>query len=369
MGPRLTNLAEKENVYLYPASDSEKIEELLDKTDLYLDINYGGEVDGVFNGLLEKNIPSFAFYKTQNGEKGQYLFSIKNVDTMVAAIRNYAETKQLPNKPFDFEVQTIDETLDYILKYQSSIARFGDGEAAIMLGQSINYQKYDPKLAEELKFIFNQESSPTLVIGLQEGLKNRFSFVPDALAFWRQYLEDYEEFYLEYCKNSWYGSTFISRPYIDFLDKSKAKSQFEKLKKLWEGRDILIVEGYASRSGVGNDLFDGAKSIKRIICPSRHAYDKKNEIMEAIMNHADGRLVLLMLGPTAKVLAYQLATKGMQAIDIGHVDSEYEWMQMGAENKVLLHNKHTAEFNLDTEIELADDEAYLSQVVVDLSAE
>ena len=362
-------LVDKENVYLYPASDSEQIEKILDKADLYLDTNYGGEVDGIFNGLLEKNIPCFAFYKTQNGERGQYLFSIKNVDAMVAAIRNYAETKQLPKKPFDFEVQTIDETLDYILEHQSSIARFGDGEAAIMLGQSINYQKYDPKLAEELKFIFNQESNPTLIIGLQEGLKNRFSFVPDALAFWRQYLEDYEEFYLEYCKNSWYGSTFISRPYIDFLDKSKAKSQFEKLKKLWEGRDILIVEGYASRSGVGNDLFDGAKSIKRIICPSRHAYDKKNEIMEAIMNHADGRLVLLMLGPTAKVLAYELAIKGMQAIDIGHVDSEYEWMQMGAENKVLLHNKHTAEFNLDTEIELADDEAYLSQVVVDLSAE
>ena len=369
MGPRLTNLAEKENVYLYPASDSEQIEKILDKADLYLDINYGGEVDGIFNGLLEKNIPCFAFYKTQNGERGQYLFSIKNVDAMVAAIRNYAETKQLPKKPFDFEVQTIDETLDYILEHQSSIARFGDGEAAIMLGQSINYQKYDPKLAEELKFIFNQESSPTLIIGLQEGLKKRFSFVPDALAFWRQYLEDYEEFYLEYCKNAWYGSTFISRPYIDFVDKSKAKSQFEKLKKLWEGRDILIVEGYASRSGVGNDLFDGAKSIKRIICPSRHAYDKKNEIMEAIINHADGRLVLLMLGPTAKVLAYQLSIKGMQAIDIGHVDSEYEWMQMGAENKVLLHNKHTAEYNLDTEIELIEDPEYLSQIVADLSEE
>ena len=53
----------------------------------------------------------------------------------------------------------------------------------------------------------------------------------------------------------------------------------------------------------------------------------------------------------------------MQVIDIGHVDSEYEWMQMGAENKVLLQNKHTAEFNLDTEIELVDDEVYLSQVV------
>ena len=165
MGPRLTDLAEKENVYLYPASDSEQIEKILDKADLYLDINYGGEVDGIFNGLLEKNIPCFAFYKTQNGERGQYLFSIKNVDAMVAAIRNYAETKQLPKKPFDFEVQTIDETLDYILEHQSSIARFGDGEAAIMLGQSINYQKYDPKLAEELKFIFNQEKQKQHILG------------------------------------------------------------------------------------------------------------------------------------------------------------------------------------------------------------
>ena len=369
MGPRLMELAQKENVYLYPASDLEKLEKLIGGTDLYLDINYGGAVDGVLDSVIAKEIPIFAFYKTQNGDKGQYLFAIKNVDAMIDAIRSYAETKQLPNKSFDFEVQTIDETLDYILEHHSSIARFGDGEAAIMLGQSINYQQYDPQLAEELKFIVKQQSNPQLVIGLQEGIKNRFSFVPEALAFWRQYLEDYEEFYLEYCHNPWYGSTFISRPYIDFLDKSKSKSQFEKLKKIWEGRDILIVEGYTSRSGVGNDLFDGAKSIKRIICPSRNAYSKKAEIMEEILKHSEGRLILLMLGPTAKVLAYQLASKGLQAIDIGHIDSEYEWMQMGAEKKVLLRNKHTAEFNLDTEIELVNNDEYLSQIIADLSEE
>ena len=129
------------------------------------------------------------------------------------------------------------------------------------------------------------------------------------------------------------------------------------------------MEGYTSRLGVGNDLFDGAKSIKRIICPSRNAYSKKTEIMEEILKHSEGCLILLMLGPTAKVLAYQLASKGIQAIDIGHIDSEYEWMQMGAEKKVLLRNKHTAEFNLDTEIELANDDEYLSQIVADLSEE
>ena len=40
------------------------------------------------------------------------------------------------------------------------------------------------------------------------------------------------------------------------------------------------------------------------------------------------KLILLMLGPTAKVLGFQLSREGYQAIDIGHIDSEYEWYQM-----------------------------------------
>ena len=76
-----------------------------------------------------------------------------------------------------------------------------------------------------------------------------------------------------------------------------------------------------------------------------------------------------MLGPTAKILAYRLSRLGYRALDLGHIDLEYEWMKMGAEKKVLLRNKHTAEFNLDTEIELANDDEYLSQIVADLSEE
>ncbi len=41
-----------------------------------------------------------------------------------------------------------------------------------------------------------------------------------------------------------------------------------------------------------------------------------------------------MLGPTAKLLSYDLTKRGYQAIDLGHIDSEYEWFQMKAESKV-----------------------------------
>ncbi len=70
-----------------------------------------------------------------------------------------------------------------------------------------------------------------------------------------------------------------------------------------------------------------------------------------------------MLGPTAKLLSYDLTKRGYQAIDLGHIDSEYEWFQMKAESKVKLEHKHTAEFNYDENIAEVVDEEYINQVL------
>ena len=76
-----------------------------------------------------------------------------------------------------------------------------------------------------------------------------------------------------------------------------------------------------------------------------------------------------MLGPTAKVLVYDLVQEGYRALDIGHIDSEYEWFQMGVSHKVKLSHKHTAEHNFDQDIEFRDDQAYDSQIVANLAQE
>ena len=144
-------------------------------------------------------------------------------------------------------------------------------------------------------------------------------------------------------------------------------THFEKIKELFAGKDILIVEGATTRAGVGSDLFNNVRSIKRIICPSHHAFSKVDVIQQSILNHVAGRLILLMLGPTAKILAYRLSRLGYRALDLGHIDSEYEWMQMGAETKVQLKHKHTAEFNFDQGIEFIEDENYNNQIVADLT--
>ena len=69
-----------------------------------------------------------------------------------------------------------------------------------------------------------------------------------------------------------------------------------------------------------------------------------------------------MLGPTAKVLVKNLSDLGYQAIDIGHIDSEYEWYKMGATHKVKIPNKHTAELD-DGEVSVVEDKKYQSEIL------
>ena len=74
-----------------------------------------------------------------------------------------------------------------------------------------------------------------------------------------------------------------------------------------------------------------------------------------------------MLGPTAKVLAYDLFMDGYRALDLGHLDSEYEWFKMGTRKKVKLANKHTAEQNYDDDVGEITDNLYQGQIIADLT--
>ena len=261
------------------------------------------------------------------------------------------------------DVRSIAWSIDYIKQHQASVVRFGDGEIDLIMGRSIPYQSYDKDLALELLEILETPSSPKLMVCMPDVFEHLERYNSNAQHFWENHFEQFADFYKEHCHSSWYGSTFLSRPYIDWVDKSQAQANIEKLRSLWQDKDLLIVEGETSRSGVGNDLFDNSKSIKRIIGPSKNSYQDLDWIYDKVMEHSANRLVLVMLGPTAKVLVKRLADSGIQAIDLGHIDSEYEWYQMKATHKVKLAHKHTAEFNYDEDIAFDEDTNYLSQIV------
>ena len=367
MGPKLYELQNNyQNIRLHPAITSEKLEQLKVRMGLYLDISCGHSTHDVVKSVYEMNKIIFSFESTQHGLFGQHIYSSKSPERMVEAIKNIISGTFKARTPA-IMVKDIDQTLDYIIENQSSIIRFGDGEMDLMLGKSIPYQVYDENLVSQLKEIISLQSDEKLVIGLPNVFAERSNFTPAAEAFWKGHLEHHLKDYVELARADWYGTTFVSRPYIDYVDKSQSFSQFEKLKQIWKNEDILIVEGVTSRSGVGNDLFDGANSIKRIICPSHNAYSRIEEIQEAVLQYVENRLILCMLGPTAKILSYNLFKKGYRVLDIGHIDSEYEWMKMGADTKVKFNHKHTAEHNFDQDIEFIEDETYNDQILIDLS--
>ena len=95
--------------------------------------------------------------------------------------------------------------------------------------------------------------------------------------------------------------------------------------------------------GIGNDLLDKAKSIKRILCPAENAFDKYEEILNNCLKFQKDCLILIALGPTATVLAYDLGNKGYHALDIGHIDIEYEWYLKRAQRKIKIENKYVNE--------------------------
>lgn len=266
----------------------------------------------------------------------------------------------------DIVVKPISESLDYILEHRCSVVRFGEGEMDIIAGHNIAFQDYDEELAAGLRELLRQESDEQLMVCLPDVFTGLDRYTEQASFFWggaNAHIERYQEFYEELTTASWYGSSFISRPYIDLADKSQSATYFDQLKAIWQGQDVLIVEGATTRSGIGSDLFEGATSLTRVVCPSRNAFAHYDDIAAAIRQHGQGKLVLLMLGPTAKILSYRLAKEGFWCIDIGHIDSEYEWFLMGATEKVRLGNKHTAEHNYDEGIEFTNIKTYDQQVV------
>lgn len=269
---------------------------------------------------------------------------------------------------YKVNVMSNEQTLSEIEDKRLSVIRLGDGEFSLIRGENILYQKYNKDLQKNILKILLDGTRDGVLVCISDvfsGLK-KYNFECHKF--------HYESFFYQNRKilkqlsrsGKTYGSAYISRPYIELKDKSNSGDFFEKLKRLWYKKDLLIVEGKYTRSGEGNDLFERANSISRIVIPSKNAYDKIKEIEEQIIKYAGNRLILLMAGPTSKIIIRDLKINRKmenQFIDIGHLDSEYEWFKMGATRKVKIPHKHTAEFNEDNGIVLRNNSTYNSEVV------
>lgn len=77
---------------------------------------------------------------------------------------------------------------------------------------------------------------------------------------------------------------------------------------------------------------------------------------------------MLALGSTATVLAYDLCNEGFQAIDIGHLDIEYEWFLQHATKKCAVANKWVNETDdiVTNENDTLHDDEYENSIICEI---
>lgn len=266
-----------------------------------------------------------------------------------------------------FIMNSID-SIEYILKHKCSVSRFGDGEFFVILGKGNGFQDPNERLKKLLVNVLDSNIE-NHIIGVPLPLKDLSNLNDYPLFFWSHFTARYFWILRKYLNyNTKYLNTQLSRFYIDYKDKSLCKMQISLIKKIWDNKHIVIVEGTETRSGVGNDLFNNAKSIKRILGPARNAIDKFDEMLNAITSHVQkDKLILLSYGMTATVLAYELAKLGYWAIDLGHLDIEYEWFLQGAKEKTAIKGKFTNEVSQGDNVVSCNDSLYEKQIILDIT--
>ena len=275
------------------------------------------------------------------------------------------------NAPYEYGnlpkpiIKGADKLLERILQDGLSLCRYGDGEFEMMLETERPwFQTVNKTLAKRLKEIVNCSDS-NIIIALADDFGNLDKYTDVSANAIRQYmLNSRNKIMPMLVPEKIYYDAYVSRVYMMYKDKAYAKKMFGLWKRIWQGRNILMVEGLYSRYGWNNDLFAGAASVRRILCPEKNAFDRYAEIFSAVISHAQKNdLVLVSLGPTATVLAYDVAMTGIQTIDIGQLDNEYDWFLMGVEKQTAVPGKCVAELTGAHVPEESEDEKFNSQVI------
>lgn len=266
-------------------------------------------------------------------------------------------------KPFVLDDLT---TIGKIIKDKLSVARFGDGELEMIFGiESPGFQEKNQPLVDNLNVVLKSKNERILVC-IPLPLSNLKNQNLESRYFWLAFINQYRtQLNEELDPIIIFGNAGITRFYMGQSNLGHSQKIAQTIKKIWEGQDLLIIEGEFTRLGIGTDLFKNSKSISRIICPPKNAFSQKDKIFTFAKKYGENKLILIALGPTATILAYELALENYWAIDIGHIDIEYNWMLNKCTFKSPIRGRHVNEFGSAQDMDLSDSEnkEYESEII------
>lgn len=189
-----------------------------------------------------------------------------------------------------------------------SLARYGDGECKLMRGAAQVREPANPALAAELQHVIRATDSPCLVgiPRLYEGGAKQQNWLTRAPSF-LPFLDPQRT----------YASAFISRP--DSAEHIRTLGYAQEVARLWHGKRVALVsERHVAIFRLLQRSIPTRADGKmlHIPCPHRETYQQL-DALEAQVLRAHPDIALLSCGPAATCLAFRLALRGLQAIDLG----------------------------------------------------
>lgn len=241
------------------------------------------------------------------------------------------------------KVLSLTETLQYIVDHKSSICRYGDGEFNIALGVDIGFQHLKNDMSERMNQVL-QSDEANIMIAIPSIFGDLSMFSVFSEPWWSEYrLQELPKLKKLLKSDRTYFNSLCTRFTSDYRV-DQADKLIPIYRQIWDNRDVYVIEGEQTRIGVGNDLLDNAANIYRILAPVKNAYDAYDRIIASVKAHApNGALVIIALGPTATIMAYDLAKMGYQALDLGHFDIQYEYHIRGIHTKEPIPGKYVNE--------------------------
>ena len=240
-------------------------------------------------------------------------------------------------------ILNVEDTLDLLFENPKSFCRYGDGEIKLINGRGLDFQDYDKNLSDRLREILQSRDDKCYV-----GLDHRY-FYPENIPesnknFMRERGPEIRSTLLRYCnRKKLYIAATYSCFYLNHLRTPyQYQIHFNIIKELFRNRKLVIFSGRTVFDKINYNVFEYAAEKVHVSTESKNAWSHYDEIMNAARKYPKDVTLCFILGPTATVIAYDLAQEGYTAWDIGHIAKDYDAFKKGLEHTLEKHDNFFA---------------------------
>lgn len=309
-------------------TDIYSLDRLYNDEDNTLDIE---KISAMDNSVIHVGAEYFQLRKTAKGYSQKKLIK-KRIKTISGKLMRFPKRvyRHMERRRYErgdyakrLDILNTEETLELMESEPFSFLRYGDGEIAIMNGESIPFQEYDERLAKRLKKLLKTDKKG-LRIGIPYYYMTPVKNLNDFVSKFAKSLAAQRKFLCKNCRRDiTYIDTAITQVYQTYK-KYDFKDYYQRMQKLLKNRSITIICGEGVLDRLEYKAFDVCKAVTFVTAPSMNAYADYEDILSAALKTDKKNLVCVILGPTAKVLVYDLHKRGYQAWDLGHYFKDYD---------------------------------------------